>query len=213
MSLARSLAASTRISLTSLTTLASWAILAGFAVVGLESFEQLDVVALGHHGGDGLAADAEVRLDEAGDLARAGQHRLNLQAGQHLQFVERVDVVGIAGGDDERAVAARQRHEAAAMDELERHGLERFRLDLDLGEIDQLHAELVGEGGEDVFLLGESLFDEEFMERLVRGREMGLRDARQVVGGDGTPFDQSLDQLHAGLGERGAGGRLRVPTE
>ena len=42
------------------------------------------------------------------------------------------------------------------MDQLERHGLERFRLDRDLGEIDQLHAELFGEGGEDVFLLGES---------------------------------------------------------
>ena len=51
------------------------------------------------------------------------------------------------------------------MDELERHGLERFRLDLDLGEIDQLHAELLGQGGEDVLLLGESAFDEQLMER------------------------------------------------
>ena len=34
-----------RISLTSLTTDASWAILASFAVVGLDLFEQLDVVA------------------------------------------------------------------------------------------------------------------------------------------------------------------------
>ena len=57
-------------------------------------------------GGDGLAADAEVRLDEPGDLARAGQHRLDVQAGQRLQFVEGVDVEGVAGGDDEGAVVA-----------------------------------------------------------------------------------------------------------
>ena len=99
------------------------------------------------------------------------------------------------------------------MDQLERHGLERFRLDLDLGEIDQLHAELVGEGGEDVFLLGESLFDEQFVERLGRGREMGLGNARQFGRGDDAALDQSLDQLHAVLG-RGAGrAAMRVSTE
>ncbi len=59
-------------------------------------------------GGDGLAADAEVRLDEPGDFARAGQHRLDVQAGQRLQFVEGVDVERVAGGDDERAVLARR---------------------------------------------------------------------------------------------------------
>ena len=78
-----------------------------FAVVGLEAFEQFDVlVALLHQGGDGLAADAEMRLDEPGDLARAGQDRLNVQAGEHVQFVEGVDVEGIAGRDDQGAVVA-----------------------------------------------------------------------------------------------------------
>ena len=117
-------------------------------------------------GGDGFAADAEVRLDEPGDLARAGQHRLDRQAGQRLQFVERIDVERIAGGDDQGAVLAGQRHQGAAMDELERHGLERFRLDRDLGQIDQLHAELFGQGGQDVFFLGEALFDEQLVKGL-----------------------------------------------
>src|SRR6202035_1193277 len=81
----------------------------------------------------------------------------------------------------------------------ERHGLERCRLDLGLEEIDQLIAQLVGEGGENFFLLGESLFDEKLMERLVRGREMGLGNARQIGRGDDAPFDESLNQLHAVL--------------
>ncbi len=97
------------------------------------------------------------------------------------------------------------------MDQLERHGLERFRLDRDLGEIDQLHAELVGERGEDVFLLGESFFDEQLVERLDRGREMGLGDARQVGGGNGAPLDQSLNQLHAVLGGARGGRALASP--
>jgi hypothetical protein len=45
-----------------------------------------------------------VLLDEPGDLARAGQHRLDVQAGQRLQFVQGVNVERVAGGDDERAV-------------------------------------------------------------------------------------------------------------
>ena len=179
-----------------------------FAVVGLEAFEQLDLVgALLHHGGDGFAADAEVRLDEPGDLARTGQHRLDLQAGEHLQFVEGVDVVRVAGGDDEGAVVARQRHEGAAVDELERHGLERVRLDLDLGQVDQLHAELLGQRGEDVFFLGEAAFDEQLMERLGGGREMGLGNPRQFGCREDAASDQALDKLHAVLGRaRGCAG-------
>ena len=160
--------------------------------------EQLDVLGpLLHHGGDGFAADAEVRLDEPGDLARTGQHRLDLQAGQRLQLVEGVDVEGIAGGDDQGAVLARQRHEGAAMDQLERHRLERFRLDRHLGQIDQLHAELFGQGGEDVLLLGEALLDEELVERLGRSGGLGLGDARQVRFGEQALLDQPMRELHA----------------
>ena len=69
-----------------------------FAVVGLDVLEQLDIF-LGpvlHQGGDRLAADAEVGLDEPLDFARAGQHRMDVQTRQRLQFVERINVVGIA---------------------------------------------------------------------------------------------------------------------
>ena len=83
-------------------------LLGQLAVVGLDPFEQLDFVALLDQGLNRLAADAEVVLDEPGDLARAAEDRLNLQPGERLQFVERVDVVRVRRGDDERAVVARR---------------------------------------------------------------------------------------------------------
>ena len=78
MSLARSLAASMRISLTSLTTDASWAILASLAVVGLEVFEQLELVVAALPATRAATVSPPTPkcvLDEPGDLARAGQHR------------------------------------------------------------------------------------------------------------------------------------------
>ncbi len=67
------------------------------------------------------------------------------------------------------------------MDELERHGLEHFGIDLDLGEIDEFHAEFVGERGEDVFFLGEAAVDEDFVQRPIGHGGVGLGDARQNI--------------------------------
>ena len=79
-------------------------------------------------------------------------------------------------------------------------GLEGFRLDLDLGEIDQLHAELLGEGGEDVLFLGEVAFDDEFVQRLRRRQGVGLSDTGQVVRLEDAAADKTLRKLHSGLG-------------
>ena len=80
-SLARDSIASSRISFTSRTTEASWASSESSAV-DVDLVEQLDVlfVLQGHQAVDRLAADAEVGLDQLGDFARAGQHRLDRQA-------------------------------------------------------------------------------------------------------------------------------------
>ncbi len=82
-------------------------LLGEFAVVGFDPFEQFDVVALLDEGLNGLAADAEVVLDQPGDFAGAAQYRLDLQTGQRLQFVERIHVVGVRRRDHERAVVPR----------------------------------------------------------------------------------------------------------
>src|SRR5262245_22800178 len=101
-----------------------------FAVVGLDVLQQLHFIVgpLLDHRADGVAANAEMRLDEPGDLARAGQYRLHAQAGQRLQFIERIDIERISGRHDDRAVLSRQGPQSAAMHELERHRLEHFRL-------------------------------------------------------------------------------------
>ena len=65
-----------------------------------------------------------------------------------------------------------------------------------LGQVDELHAELLGEGGEDVLFLGEAAFDEELVQRLGRGGGVGLGDARQVGRRNGAASNQSLHQLH-----------------
>ena len=93
------------------------------------------------------------------------------------------------------------------MDQLERHGLERFRLDLDVGQIDELHAELLGQGGEDVFFLGEAAFDEQFMQGFGRGREMGLGHPRNSDAGKAPRLIKRWTSCIPSSGERGAGGR------
>src|SRR5205085_1506827 len=59
-------------------------LLGEFAVVGLDAFEELDLLALLDEGLDRLAADAEVLLDEPGDLPRAAQNWLDFQPRQSL---------------------------------------------------------------------------------------------------------------------------------
>ena len=107
-------------------------LLGQLAVVGLDVFEQLDLV-LGRAPATSAVTVSpptpKCVLDEPGDLARAGQHRLDVQAGERLQLVEGVDVERVAGGDDERAVVPGERHQVAAVDQLQRHAGERLRLD------------------------------------------------------------------------------------
>ncbi len=183
--------------MTSLTTLASWAILAA----SLSSASRPSSSSTSSVRSAIMAETVSPPTPKCVLMSRAISRGLAstgwiCKPGQHLQLVQRVNVVGVAGGDDERAVVARQRHEGAAVDELERHGLERGRLDLDLRQIDQLHAELFGEGGEDVVLLGEPAFDEQLVERFRRGREMGLGHPRQFGFREGAALNQSLNELH-----------------
>ena len=145
-------------------------LLGDFAVVGLEFFEQLDLVlgAFLHHGIDGFAADAEVRLDEPRDLARTGEDGMHMQTGKCLQFIDRVNVERIAGRNDQGTIGARQRHQVAAMHELDRHDPERIGIDARVREIDEVHAELIGENGENIFLLGKVPLDDDGVQRFVR---------------------------------------------
>src|SRR5262249_9249241 len=193
MSLARSLAASTRISLTSLTTEASWAILAAsLSSASMSSSSSSSSLARSCT----MAVTVSPPTPKCVLMRRAISHRLHLEAGERLQLVEGVDVERVAGGDDESAVLAGERHHAAAVNELERHGLERIGLDGHLGQIDHFHAEFFGEGGEDVFFLGEASFNEDFVDRLGGRRSLSLLEAIEFGGCQAALLDEPLRQLH-----------------
>ena len=74
----------------------------GIVVDGLIEFDA--VVGLGQETVDRFAADPQVVLDSLGDLFAAGKHRHDVQSGSSAQFVQGVQVEGIARGDDDRTI-------------------------------------------------------------------------------------------------------------
>ena len=171
------------------------------AVVSLGVLQQLDAVpiALANHGGDGFAADAEMGLDEASDLLGAGEHRSYLQAGQGLQLVEGVNVKWIAGGDDQRAVFPRQRHEVVPVNEADGNGSKRLRLNRHARQVRQFQAELLGQQRQHVLFLRKAAVDEQFVKRSIPGRCSRFFNSRQVRFGQQSFLDELLHQLHRHL--------------
>ncbi len=170
-----------------------------FAVVDFGVLQELDAIAgpLLHHGGHGLAAHAEMGLDEPGDFTRTGEHGLNHQARNYLQLIQGVDVERIPCGHHQRAVLPRQRHQRAAMDQLERHRGQCLRLDRYVRQVHQLQAELFGECSQDIQLFGETALDQQFMQRLGRYCGLSFGHSTQVGEGKDAFLHQSLRKLHA----------------
>ena len=172
------------------------------AVVGLERFEELDVVLLAPcllgQRRDGVAADAEVLLDEPGDLAVRGQHRHDVQAGERLQLVEGVHVERVAGGDDEGAAVPGDGHQVLAVDELLRHGREHVRGDLGVRQVDEFEAELLGQNRQEHVLADEPLVGENLVRRVAGVGLDRVGRAAAVGVGKKAAGDERLDQLHGG---------------
>jgi hypothetical protein len=81
-------------------------LLGQLAVVRFDPFQKLDVIPLLDQGLNGLAADAEVVLDEPGDLARAAENGMDLKTRQRLQLVQGVDVIGVRRRHHEHPIVA-----------------------------------------------------------------------------------------------------------
>ena len=94
---------------------------------------------------DRVAADTQVRLDPFGDLLPAGQHWHDRQPGGHAQLIQRIEIEGVAGGDDQRAVVAMHREKRFAMDEPRREVLEQLQIDFLIDQIDECQPDLVGQ--------------------------------------------------------------------
>ncbi len=114
-------------------------------IFALRQIKQFVVAALCQKAIDRLAADAEVRLDPLGDFFAAGKHRDDRQARRHAEFVQRIEIEGIAGGDDQRAVVAMDRKERLAVDEPRREILQQLQIDLFVNQIDEGQPYLVGQ--------------------------------------------------------------------
>ena len=146
--------ASSRISFTSRTTEASWAISdSSEPSVSMPSSSSTSSSSerLGHQALDRLAADAQVLLDQLGDLVAAGQDGRHEQPRGGADFVQRIQVERIAGGDDQRAVAAADREQRLAVDQLLRKILQQLPQCLFVvhdGQIDVLQSDRLADGAQ-----------------------------------------------------------------
>ena len=92
----------------------------------------------------GVAAEAEVGLDQLLDVVPRRQHRLDVEPGAEPQVVEDIEVEGVAGGDVEDAVLARDRDEALPVDHLRRQRPQDLRRDGDVRQLDERQVQLLG---------------------------------------------------------------------
>ncbi len=126
MSLARSLAASIRISLTSLTTEASWACLASSlsSVSSLRAVRRPRARCI-------ICATVSPPTPKCCLMRRAisrglAQHRLNFKPVKVCNSSRAYTSIRVASRDDQRAVLARHRHQVLAMHEFAWHYRDRF---------------------------------------------------------------------------------------
>src|SRR6202011_2979811 len=63
----------------------------------------------------------------------------------------------------------------------------------------EFHAELFGEGGEDVLLLGEVALDEDLVQGPGRGQGADLGDPREILRLENPTTNETLRELHAPL--------------
>ena len=77
--------------------------------------------------------------------------------------------------------------------------------------IDEVHAELLGQGGEDVLLLDDAAVDEHLVHRPVGvvGGGVLLGEARHIVGLEVPVFHEPLQDVHANLSGCGTAGCYR----
>ena len=116
-----------------------------FRTIGFDIAEKLDPFLLFTRGGDEaidrFAADAEVPLDELGDVGPArenGQHR---QAGGRADFVQRVEIEGVAGGDDKLTVVPRDGKQRLPVNQLLRKDFEERKIDGSFRQVDVFQAD------------------------------------------------------------------------
>src|SRR5262245_61736831 len=86
------------------------------------------------------------------------------------------------------------------MDELEGNGAKRLGIDVDALQVNEVHAELVGESRHDVVFAGVPLLDKQLVERFPGDGGVGHANSLHVGRLDDAVLNETLEQLHAILG-------------
>ena len=127
-------------------------------VVGLAVLDDFEIVA--DHLIDGIAPHAIVGFDDRVDLLRRRENGDHLQPGHQAKLVERVQIVGVAGGDFHKSVAARERHELFAMHQPGGQRSQRLDVHVTVGEIHHVERQMLAENTKQVFFRDMSQFDQ-----------------------------------------------------
>ena len=115
------------------------------------------------------------RLDQLGDFPPSGQDRLHRQTGGGAQFVERIQVEGVARGHHQRAVVPANRKQGLAVNQPRRKGAQQRQVNFRFRQIDVVQSHFLTDGTQRGFLAHQSQFDR----GLVDARSFDLATARQ----------------------------------
>ena len=156
----------------------------------------------------GVAAEAEVGLDQLLDVVPRREHRLDVETGAEPQVVEDVEVEGVAGGDVEDAVLARDGDEALPVDHLRRQRPKDLRRDDDVRELDERQMQLVGHQLQHLALGEEPELDDRAVEpqplRTLQGDGVA-----ELLFGQQAVDQQKLGEVH-GFRWKAVGGDARA---
>ncbi len=165
--------------------------------VRLDLVEQLHRILVGRlleQPFDGFAADAQVRLDELGDLLSRREHRHDRQTRGGARFVQRIEIERIAGGDHQATVLAAHRKQRVAVDQPLRKLRQQRQVHLGRREVDIVHAHLFGHRAQ-----GQLLADKSHLHGLVEHtRAVGLRIAGtlQLLGAKQPAPQENFARFH-----------------
>ena len=177
-----------------------------------------DLIGVGRHRVEGVAADAVVHPDELAEFFFVGEDELDRAAREELELVERGDLGGVARRDGQPAVLLADGHALLLVDELRGQGGQGLLVDGHARKIDHGHVELLAQGLEHLLTRDEPEPDQHAVEPFARAPLLGDRVVELTVG-DEAAFGEEITNAHAGslrvrarrvAGFLGLGGRCVV---
>ena len=141
----------------------------------------------------GLLVVAVDARDVLADLAGAAHDGVDVAADHGAKVVDGEHVGGIGHPDDRRVAPEADRQHPVAPSEALGHELDGLGIELELVEVDELHADLVGHRPDEVLLADEPELGEDLAEGPA-GRGLLAQRRLDLLGGDLAGRDQRVDE-------------------